>query len=132
MVPRVLIFISLAIFSLPLVVSAQEPSLIEAMCQQVLEPEEEKSVLGIVKDHIVGKFSDVPEKVVDGAKGTADSVAESLAEKIESQEVDTEVAGASIINPVVNEGFDALGFLMRHWLWTIAGLGLIVLYFLFR
>ena len=132
MVPRTLIFISLAIFSLPLVVSAEEASLLEVMCKQVLEPKEEKSLLGVVKDHIVAKFSDVPEKVVDGAKGTADSVASSLAEKVESQELDSDVLGASIINPAVNEGFDALGFLMRHWLWTITGLGLLILYFLFR
>lgn len=129
---RAVIFISLALFSIPFVVLAEEPGLLEVMCKQVLEPEEEKNVFSVVKDHIVAKFSDVPEKVVDGAKGTADSAAESLAEKIESQEIDTEVAGASIINPAVNEGFDALGFLMRHWLWSLAGLGLIVLYFLFR
>lgn len=129
---RAVIFISLAIFSVPFVISAEEAGLLEAMCKQVLAPEEEKSILEIMKDHIVGKFSDVPEKVVDSAKGTADSAAEILAEKLESKEIDTEVAGASIINPAVNEGFDALGFLMRHWLWSLSGLGLLILYFLFR
>lgn len=129
---REVIFIILVIFSFPFVVSAEEPGIVEAICKQVLEPEEEKSVLGIVKERVVAKVSDLSDTVFGSAKGVADSQAEALAEKVESQELDSDVLGASIINPTVNEGFDALGFLMRHWLWTLAGLGLVILYFLFR
>jgi hypothetical protein len=129
---RAILFISLVVFSFPFVVSAEESGLVEAICKQVLEPEEEQSVLGIVKDRVVAKVSDLSETVFGGAKSVADSQAEALAEKVESQELDSEVLGASVINPAVNEGFDALGFLMRHWLWTLAGLGMAVLYFLFR
>jgi hypothetical protein len=129
---RTVVFISLAVFTFPLFVQAEEPGLVEAICKQVLEPEEEKNVLSIVKDRVVAKASDFSDAVFGSAKSVADSQAEALAEKVESQELDSDVLGASVINPAVNGGFDALGFLMRHWLWTLTGLGLAVLYFLFR
>ena len=128
---RAVIFISLAVFLLPFTVSAEEPSLIEAMCKQVLEPRAETSVLGVIKDHFVGKFSGVPEKVVDSAKGTADSAAESLAKNLESKELDSKVLGASIINPAFNKTLDGAAFLARHWIATLLGLGIVVVIFFF-
>ncbi|MCR4279309.1 MAG: hypothetical protein NUV78_01065, partial [Candidatus Zambryskibacteria bacterium] len=41
-------------------------------------------------------------------------------------------SGQSLTASAYNAGADALSFLLRHWLWTISGLGALALFLAFR
>lgn len=125
---------------LPNVVLAEE--LLPALCRQVLEPSKETSISQIVSNHVIEKVKEIPTLIVQDAKGALDKIANNLADTLESKKSDGAVAAASsavlgtstarvshqsLFDKAYNYGLDALAFLLRHWLWSISALGLIII-----
>lgn len=95
------------------------------------------------------------KEIIQALPEVVGDLSNALADKIESTKVDIEkISGSALATPgkqdtiiskvknlpsynsltatAYNSGADAISFLLRHWLWTLIGLGAIALYALFR
>lgn len=98
----------------------------------------------IVRNHIVERVKEIPALVVNDIKNAIDGTAGSLAERLENRKsrglvladgpgnrvlgISTaNVSGANFLDSLYDKALGALAFLLRHWFWTIAAFGLIVL-----
>lgn len=129
------VFISLFLFLTPSVLSAED-GLLPAVCKQILEPEADTSVIEVIKDHFSEKLDNLPQALVSDSKSAADNLAESLADKAESYKkpvASPQVLGTSTSNTspepldlIYNHALDGAAYLLRHWLWTLGGLVLVL------
>jgi len=118
----------------PVGVSAEE--LLPAICRQVLEPDDKTTVTEIIRGQLTQRAKELPGLVINEVKEAADAVAESVAGNLESYKnssLSPRVLGTSTASKVsffdsaYDEVISGLAFLIRHWFWTFAGLGLVVL-----
>lgn len=135
-----IIFVVFMLFS-PSVISAEEANasdgLLPALCRQILAYESGEKELTV--DNIVSKVKALPGEMVAGAADKIDGVADYIAESLEgtksvlreySPNDESRVLGAvntdkNYSSRLYNQIVDALSFLLRNWLWTFSGLGII-------
>lgn len=101
-----------------------------------------KLSLDQAKDTALGAVKSLPEKIDELALSLADKLESSKTPQVSVEEPDPanpQVLGAtstdfgqSLTASAYNAGADVLSFLLRHWLWTISGLGVLALFWSFR
>jgi hypothetical protein len=119
---------------------AQAEELLPAICQQVLAPKPETSLTEIIRDHVVEKLKTVPQALAQEAKEFADEAADTLAGSIEKHKpsLASGVLGASdVYDPtlwetVYEKFLSALAFIIRHWVWALGALTILIIGYSFR
>lgn len=105
--------------------------------------EKTKAAMTEAGDSVFGAVKALPEKADELALSLADSLEASKAKPAQAQVQEADATEAEVLGQsadsdlsltasAYNAGVDVLGFLLRHWLWSVSGLGLAGLFFAFR
>lgn len=127
----------LIFFFLPAFASAED--LLPAICAQILTPDKNTSVVDVIRRNVVERVREIPNLVMNDLGEAVNGGAESLAENLESHKKGgvlgastSAVDDLSFFDSLYNKALGALAFLIRHWLWTLAGFGVVAFLWLLR
>ena len=82
---RVFLILNFLLLTAPTALYAAEQSLLPAICEQVLTPQANASVPGIIVSHVVERVKELPMKIVGGVNDMVGGVANALADKLEGE-----------------------------------------------
>ncbi|MEK7176136.1 MAG: hypothetical protein AAB695_02050 [Patescibacteria group bacterium] len=123
------------LFTIYLPATAQAEELLPAICQQVLAPSKDVSIPEIVADHITNRIKEIPGEIVLDTErlisGVASSIGKTLGAYKDSaiSKVKSQVLGANTEDTGVS---NFLNPFIRHWVWSLSGLGILAAWFILR
>ncbi len=144
---RTFLALNFILLAAPAALYAAEQSLLPAICEQVITPDLNKSFSQIVIDHVVTRVKEIPREIVKDVEEVGDKFVAALSEKLEesknvpSSKISSDKLAANVLGVSTELGwFDraydgavgVLQTLLKHWVWTMAGLGTLLGYFLLR
>ncbi|MEK7227622.1 MAG: hypothetical protein AAB641_01890 [Patescibacteria group bacterium] len=116
----------------PNIVHGEE--LLPAICEQIITPDKNLSIPDIIKEHIATRIREIPGEIARDTKEVVSSIGDSIGETLGANKdeafsrIKSQVLGTSTANALQSNFSDLL---LRHWVWALSALGLMVIGFFF-